>query len=114
MLDVENVVLQRRANAEVLRCAFPDWLMFPEMNPTDCPMFIPVLVPDGRRDELRQFLIQNDIYCPVHWPMSKYHTLNEQEIFIYRNELSFVCDQRYTEDDMTRMVETIRLFWKGA
>ena len=109
-IDIETIKRRRRINAEVIRSAFPDWLIFPDLSPTDVPMFVPVLIPDGRRDELRRFLIKNEIYCPIHWPVSEYHRLDEKTIYIYQNELSLVCDQRYTEDDMARMVETIKLF----
>jgi len=109
-LDVEFIKTRHRANAEVLRTAFPDWLIFPEMSASDCPMFAPILVPDGKRNELRRFLINNNIYCPTHWPVSEYHQLDERMETIYQNELSLVCDQRYTEDDMFRMVETIKAF----
>lgn len=107
-LNVEEIRDIRRANAEVLRNAFPDWLIFPCLLSTDVPMFVPVLVPDGKRDSLRRYLIKNEIYCPVHWPVSEYHKLDERTAYIYQNELSLVCDQRYTEDDMYRMVETIK------
>lgn len=113
-LDVETIKTKRRANAEVLRTAFPDWLIFSKLAPRDTPMFVPVLVPDGKRDALRRYLIKNDIFCPIHWPVSDYHKLNARTINIYQNELSLVCDQRYTEDDMNRMVETINAFWKEA
>lgn len=113
-LDVEKIIWRRRANAEVLRSAFSDWLIFPKLNTTDTPMFVPVLVPDGKRNELRRHLINNEIYCPVHWPVSEYHKLNEKEKNIYDNELSLVCDQRYTEEDMSRIVETIKEFMKEA
>ena len=109
-LDVEKISYRRRANAEVLRSAFSDWLIFPTLRSIDTPMFVPVLVPDGKRDALRRYLINNEIYCPIHWPVSDYHKLNETEQFLYDNELSLVCDQRYTEEDMYRMVETIRMF----
>lgn len=109
-LDVKEIKNWRKANAEVLRTAFPDWLIFPYLLPTDTPMFVPVLVPDGKRDVLRRHLIENDIYCPVHWPVSEYHRLDERTAHIYQNELSLVCDQRYTENDMYRMVETIRAY----
>ena len=112
-LDVEGIRKRRRENAEILRSAFSDWLIFRDMKATDCPMFVPVLVPDGKRDELRKFLIKNEIYCPVHWPVSKYHKLDERTEYIYQNELSLVCDQRYTDQDMNRMIETIRLFLEG-
>lgn len=113
-LDVEGIRARRRANSEILRAAFPDWLVFPEMSNADCPMFVPVLVPEGRRDELRRCLINNEIYCPIHWPVSEYHRLDERSEYLYRNELSLVCDQRYTEEDMNRMVEVIKMFWKEA
>jgi len=121
-LDVEYIKTRRRRNAEVLRSAFPDWLIFREMKDTDCPMFVPVLVPDGKRNELRRHLINNEIYCPIHWPASEYHksaahmdvkhTLDDKTESIYANELSLVCDQRYTEEDMNRMVDAIQGFWK--
>lgn len=111
-LDIESIRNKRRANAAILRTAFSDWLIFPEMSELDCPMFVPILVPDGKRDDLRQYLMEQEIYCPIHWPVSGYHHLNEKTKQIYDNELSLVCDQRYTEEDMYRIVETIRNFWR--
>lgn len=112
-LDVEFIKKRRRCNANVLRKAFSEMLIFKNLKETDCPMFVPILVPDGKRDELRRYLISKGIYCPVHWPVSKYHELNETEQFIYNNELSLVCDQRYTLDDMKRMVMTIKQFMEA-
>lgn len=113
-LDVDAMRSKRQANATVLMKALKDWLIFPELIQTDCPMFVPVIVPEGKRNELRQYLIENEIYCPVHWPVSSYHVLDDRERFIYDNELSLVCDQRYDEDDMLRIVESIKDFWKDA
>lgn len=113
-LDVEVIKTRRKTNAEVLRSAFLDWLIFPDFTPKDAPMFVPVLVPDGKRDALRRYLIHNEIYCPIHWPVSEYHKMDERTAYIYQNELSLVCDQRYTEEDMNRMVDTINAFWKEA
>lgn len=113
-LDIDIIKYRRRTNAELLRSAFPEWLIFPEMLTSDVPMFVPVLVPDGKRNELRRHLIKNEIYCPVHWPVSDYHRLNDKEKLLYDNELSLVCDQRYTEEDMCRMIDTIKAFCKEA
>ena len=112
-LDIEFIKSTHRKNAEILRQAFSDWLIFPDMKDTDCPMFVPVLVPNGRRNELRRHLINNEIYCPIHWPVSEYHQPDEKAEAIYTNELSLVCDQRYTKNDMNRMIDIIREFWKG-
>lgn len=111
-LDVETIKQTRKTNAEILRKAFSQWLIFPTNNMTDCPMFVPVLVPEGRRNELRKFLIDHQIYCPIHWPTSCFHTLDEKTEYLYKNELSLVCDQRYTANDMYRMIEVITSFWK--
>lgn len=112
-LDTFYIREKRRENANVLREALMDWLIFPEMRENDCPMFVPILVPDGKRDELRKRLISERVYCPVHWPISKEHALKPEEQALYENELSIVCDQRYTKVDMHRIVEIINLFRKG-
>ncbi len=109
-LDNEKMKSKRRENAMILREAFFDWLLFPTMKDNDCPMFVPVIIPNGKRDELRDYLIKKEIYCPVHWPESKYHVLDEKSEFIYKNELSLVCDQRYEREDMQRIVDTINEF----
>ncbi len=111
-LDVQFIKSQRRKNAEILRSAFPDWLIFREMQDADCPMFVPILVPNGKRNELRQHLIREGIFCPVHWPVSTYHKPDGKTETLYANELSLVCDQRYSEEDMDRMVQAIKAFWK--
>ncbi len=82
------------------------------MKETDCPLFVPVRVPEGQRDALRRYLIEREIYCPVHWPVSGYHRLTEEEQSFYDEELSLVCDQRYGREDMERIIETVRSFWE--
>ncbi len=111
-LDIGFLKSRRKTNAKVLFQAFSNWLIFPDPSPTDTPMFVPIFVPDGKRDALRQYLIRNEIYCPVHWPLSGYQRLDDRTEYIYQNELSLVCDQRYEEEDMYRIVETIKAFWK--
>ena len=113
-LDVVAIKGIRRSNAEVLRTAFSDWLIFPSLPDDATPFFVPVLVPDGKRDALRRYLIKKDIYCPIHWPVSEYHRLDTKVTHLYENELSLICDQRYTEKDMNRIVEMINAFWKEA
>ena len=112
LLDVESIKHKRRINAEILRAAFPDWLLFPELKESDCPMFVPVLVPDNKRNKLRKQMIQKEIYCPVHWPVSKFHRLHERTAYIYEHELSLVCDQRYKKEDMYRLVDIIKTIIK--
>lgn len=112
LLDIGALRQQRRSNAAQLLEAFGELAIFPELKEDDCPLFVPILVPQGKRDELRKFLIQNSIYCPVHWPLTQYHRPDEKSAAIYRDGLSLICDQRYGEEDMSRLIETVKRFWK--
>ena len=111
LLDISKLKEKRRKNASVLLETLGEYAFFPDMKEDDCPMFVPICVPDGKRDELRQCLIQNKIYCPVHWPVSKYHHLDRTTEQLYSQELSLVCDQRYSEVDMERMAFIIKQFF---
>ena len=111
-VDKNFIFKRRQQNAKVLMNAFSNHLIFKSMDNNDCPMFVPIMVPFGKRNALRQYLINHSIYCPVHWPLSEYHLIEDKrEKKLYEDELSLVCDQRYTEDDMYRLVDTINQFW---
>lgn len=66
----------------------------------DCPLFIPVFL--NNRDVIRKELILNDVYLPVHWP-NDVNSDNE----IYDTELSLICDQRYSEDDIKKYISKL-------
>jgi len=112
-IDVELLRAKRRANAQALLQAVAGIAMFPSIKLNECPLFVPILVKDGRRESLRRFFIENDVYCPVHWRESKYHVLNKQTRQIYDNELSLVCDQRYELADMERVCSLIESYFSN-
>ena len=109
-LDVDFIKTKRRQNASFLLEAFSDIAVFPCLGADDCPLFVPILLPNESRDALRRHLISQEIYCPIHWPVSPYHELNDTTAALYAEELSLVCDQRYDEEDMTRMINAIKTF----
>lgn len=113
--DWDTVRSRRRENAKILLEGLADVreiiLPFSKLDDWDVPLFVPILVENGR-DALRKYLTVHQVYCPIHWPVSKYHRLNEKTSCLYENALSLVCDQRYTEKDMQRIVDTIKQFWK--
>lgn len=111
-LDISSIKQQRRENAALLLEAFADIALFPTLGKDDCPLFVPILVLEGKRDDLRRHLIQNEIYCPVHWPLTRYHAPDNRSELLYREELSLVCDQRYTREDMDRLIKTVKRFWR--
>ena len=49
----------------------------------------------------------NEVYCPVHWPVSPAHRLTGKTIEIYDRCLSVICDQRYSTADMLRIMGLI-------
>ena len=111
-LDIALIKKKRRANAKILMEAFSDWLIFPELRQNNCPLSVPILVPNGKRDDVKKRLIGQKIYCPVHWPISEYHRLDEvwmDSKELYHSELSLVCDQRYDKGDMDRLVDTLQI-----
>lgn len=102
----------RRRNAELLLQGLnPSHIVepiFPKLETHDVPLFIPILMKNNKRDDLRKYLIENSVYCPIHWPLSQLHTITTEEQQIYLSELSLICDQRYGEDEMNRQLELIR------
>lgn len=112
-LDLNKIKHKRRDNAEYLIRHLQENSNIETIKLTnkDIPLFVPIVVQEGKRDNLRQHLINNDIYCPVHWPLSTEHKFNNK--FLFENGLSLVCDQRYSNMDMNRVIETINSFYGG-
>lgn len=111
-LDIPALKQRRRENAARLLDAFGDLAVFFQMEEEDCPLFVPILVPEGKRDALRRHLISRQIYCPVHWPLTDYHRPDGRSMKLYENGLSLICDQRYGLTDMDRLIEAVQQFWK--
>lgn len=105
-IDIAQHREQRLKNAKVLYegLAYNSDVkfLFP-LDRIDCPLFVPVIIKDGKRDTIRKKMIEQDIYCPVHWP----HPKACCESNLYDLELSIVCDHRYNEEDMQRIVEVL-------
>lgn len=98
--DIQSIADRRKSNAKVLREALQDIdheiLHLPELDvSSDTPLFLPVFLRTELRNSLRKFLIDNNVYCPVHWP-----AVEGAPESVVDNELSLICDQRYNEQDM--------------
>ena len=106
-LDARGIRRTRHANARHLVDGLDACvgLQCPVLTAQDAPLFVPVLVGAGRRNALQRHLIENRVYCPVHWPLSEIHDCSHP--YLYEQGLSLVCDQRYTVEDMERIVQLI-------
>ena len=116
--DATSAEKRRRSNAEIIVEFLSNFQtdairpIFPDVKENDVPLFFPVLLKDGVRDELRSYLISKSVYCPVHWPLSDFHKINDRGRRIYANELSLICDQRYDDSDILRETEEIKRFFE--
>ena len=111
-IDIDFIRNRRRKNAQILYEGLRklDTIKFLIAKPnlqTNCPLFIPIMVGNGKRDELRNYLIKHNVYCPVHWPQSKGMHSN-----IPKEELSLICDHRYSKKEMEYIVNII-LEWSN-
>lgn len=107
-LDWEFIKEKRRKNASILLNYLSPLALFPEMKDEDCPLFVPLLLDTEKRDALRRYLRDKSIYCPIHWSIEPEHRLTCLTEDIYKREISIVCDQRYDENDMFLILNTIK------
>ena len=75
-----------------------------DIEDLDCPLFVPVIIDKDLRNKVRQKLTDNKIYCPIHWPKPNADCSSN----LYDMELSLICDQRYGELDMKRIISVLR------
>lgn len=104
--DFSGMIQKRRENAFRLWQGLEDLpgvtLLVPP-HEVACPLFVPILVPDGQRDVLHRAMVEQEIYCPRHWPVPKNAQSN-----LYAQEISLICDQRYGAADMERIIACIQ------
>lgn len=100
-LDLENIRRVRKKNAEYLHENLKDLNVKHLYMKDRIPLFIPILI--EQRDELRKLFFEKNIFTPVHWP-NKYNIANN----LYDMELSLICDQRYTLEEMEKQIDVIK------
>ena len=111
-IRIKDVINRRRLNATVLIKGLSDLVcddfQIPIINlDKDVPLFVPIFLESSFRNSLRKYLIDKGIYCPVHWPEVMGAPMGVRE-----NELSLLCDQRYSEGDMQAIVTLIHEWHK--
>lgn len=112
--DIEKVAFKRKKNFLILmenseifqrKGIYP---IFDKIDDKEVPLAFPVLLDSSEeRDRFRRYLIENEVFCPVHWPKNEVHRLNNATEEIYDKELSIVCDQRYGATDMKRLLKLV-------
>lgn len=68
------------------------------------PLFIPIILKN--RDLVRKAMFQQDIFCPVHWPIDGM-TVRRGEL-MSQTEISLIIDQRYGRNDMDSIIAVLK------
>lgn len=112
-IDRRLIIEHRKKNAQRLIdgiCNIKEITIWKkQIDQKDTPLVVPIFVSTNIRNELRYYLIDNSIYCPIHWPLTKLHG---DERALFDNEISLICDQRYSDEDISREIEVINRFFE--
>lgn len=114
-LNVETLKVKRQNNFLTLLRGISGYCqiepVFKTLPGNVVPLFFPVYCHTDRT-KLRSFLIDHQIYCPIHWPVPESIEADKQLFSkkVYNSILSIPCDQRYDEADMLRIVETLKAY----
>lgn len=73
-----------------------------------CPYTMVVRVPE--RDYFRSYLMQQKIYCAVHWPIDNRLQQFSTSVELSNNILSLPIDQRYSQKEMKYLVDSINAY----
>lgn len=111
-LQIDFLRERRRENFQIL-CRGLTGINFIELIfnylPKDVvPLYFPVYVKHNRKI-LQKYLAENNIYAPIVWPkpIQCECLVTRETNWIYDHILSIPCDQRYSSDDMKKIVEKI-------
>jgi dTDP-4-amino-4,6-dideoxygalactose transaminase len=113
-IDLERVIQARQQNFRYLlaRLGGRDDLrpMYASLPQEVCPLGFPVLAED--RDGLARHLINHQIYPPVHWALPRVVDRGEfpEAWAVSDRILTIPIDQRYTVEDMARIVSVINSY----
>ncbi|MDL2241276.1 DegT/DnrJ/EryC1/StrS family aminotransferase, partial [Bacteroidales bacterium OttesenSCG-928-K22] len=110
--DWEFIRDSRRQNYKMLFNELNETINFkPVFNhfPDDVvPLYFVILIKKDRT-KFQKALINERIYCPIHWPIyNEIESIYSKESLNFQYQiLSIPCDQRYNELDIKRIISTI-------
>lgn len=110
-VDVGEMIKRRRENYLYVEDKISSKITYQirTLKDEECPLVLPLRVKN--RDEFRKYLVDNRIYCAVHWPFDG--VKQEQRISAIQNSeqlISIPIDQRYSKNELDYMIKVILKF----
>jgi hypothetical protein len=106
-VDYPTVCRRRQENYRYLAEKLGNLALFPRLPADVVPLGFPIRLRD--REPVRQRLFERRIYPPVHWPIAGIVPENFRDSHHLASEImTLPCDQRYTVEDMDRIVTVLR------
>lgn len=103
--NTERISYMRTRNAQYLIDGLKNLNIAPILPLMEgkTPLFVPIWLED--RNKVRRAMFQQDVFCPVHWPLEGMPVKKGAEMA--EHELSLIVDQRYTTKDMDLILNII-------
>ncbi len=105
--SIKALKQKRKSNYNYLRNNLPDNLEpVLDLASDEIPLTLPIYLRD--RNCLRKYLIENNIYCAVHWPVNEAELLKKKRIVeMSESMLSLPIDQRYDKEHMDYLISIL-------
>jgi dTDP-4-amino-4,6-dideoxygalactose transaminase len=104
--DYAAIAQRRRQNYLTLLNELPQIALYLHLPPDVVPLGFPIKA--AHRDRLRRKLFEHEIYPPLHWPLVETvpFTFSQSHI-LARQIMTIPCDQRYTNEDMSKIIHIV-------
>lgn len=107
-VDLDKIKFKRRKNFEYIHKTLKNTnrLQIPSMETFECPLVYPYWVDNG--DTLKKKLIEQQVFVATYWPnVFEWVKQNDLEYKLANNVVCIPIDQRYSEQNMERILKTI-------
>lgn len=107
--NIKDITSARKANYQYLLEKIKQIGLSPIVKVEDdwCPFVLPIQ--KDRRDDLREYLIENRVYCAVHWPLDSsplYDNIRSRQLS--ERILSLPIDQRYGVNEISYLASVLK------
>lgn len=110
--NIDSIIAKRIRNYKRLGNFLSNrGIKYREFSDTDCPLVFPLRVKE--RDSFRRYLMNNKVYCAVHWPFDNIRSNERRMAKLNADELiSLPIDQRYKDTDIDYLCDVIDKYGK--